>query len=224
MLSATARKKQVERVTRHAVEKFGELKGRKVRPPLNQLILSTFYHLTSVRRATRGLRQLKRSFVDWNEVRISHPAEVSGALSSAKWARVGAERVLCIMRELCNAYARTDLDFLRELTPAQARTCLKALPPVCRHLADEVLLMSLELPVLPCSPGTARMCHRLGLIEDDRPDLKNQRALQEAFEPEYYVPVHLFFCDQGEKLCLPEEPRCDECPLADSCPNGEPPS
>ncbi|MFO8007600.1 MAG: hypothetical protein R6V05_07700 [Candidatus Brocadiia bacterium] len=217
-MSRQSPKKQAEQITGLAIERFGELKGRKKRPPLNQLILSIFYHLTSVRRATRALRQLKRTFVDWNEVRVSHQVEVSGALSSAQWARVGAERVLWVLRELNEAYHRTDLDFLEELTPAQARSCLKSLPTVPRDLADEVLLLSLDIPVLPLSADTARMCCRLGLLDNDRPTVKNQRALEKLFSEEHYVPLHLFFCDFGDRACLPEGPECTDCPAEDICP------
>ena len=214
-------KKQAEKLTRCAVEKFGELRGRKPRPPLNQLILSVFYHLTSVRRATRALRQLKRTFVDWNEVRISHAVEVAEALSSAQWARVGAQRVLWLLRELNDAYHRTDLEFLRDLTPPQARSCLTSLPTVSRHLADEVLLLSLEAPVLPCPPAVTRLCHRFGLLEDDRSTLKNQKALQKVFGEDHYPSLHLFFCDFAEKLCLPDKPHCGECPLVKDCPSAK---
>ena len=218
MASQKTRKQRAQTLTRYAIEKYGELKGRKARPPLNQLILSIFYHLTSVRRATRALRQLKRAFVDWNELRVSHPAEAAGALSSAEWARIGAERVLWLLRELNDAHHRTDLDFLDELTPEQARSCLKGLPSVSRHLADEVLLLSLQIPVLPCPPEVVRLCRRFGILEDGPPGQDRQKELQQLFDPDYYPPVHLFFCDHAAKLCLPEEPICGECPLALDCP------
>ncbi len=220
MLAAESRQKQAGRLAKLAVEKHGELKGRKARPPLNQLVLSIFYHETSVRRATRALRQLKRTFADWNEVRISHPAEVSSALSSARWARIGSERLLWALRELNDAYHRTNLDFLAELTPAQARSCLKSLPTVQRHLADEVLLLSLEVPVLPLSPAAARMCHRCGLLQDDRVTVKNQRTLMKLFGKDFFVPLHMFFCDTAERYCRPEEPRCEKCPVDGQCPTG----
>ncbi|MGD2174960.1 MAG: hypothetical protein PVJ27_06115 [Candidatus Brocadiaceae bacterium] len=218
MLSHKERKEQAEKLTRRAIERFGELKGRKTRPPLNQLILSIFYHLTSVRRATRALRQLKRNFVDWNEVRVSHPAEVGNTLSSAQWAHIGAERVQWVLRELTDMYHRTDLDFLQELTPAQARSCLTGMPAVPRHLADEVLLLSLGVCVLPLSQATARVCFRFGMLENDRQTVKNQKALQKVFDERYYVPVHLFLCDRGERFCLPDSPDCDDCPLGQDCP------
>jgi len=204
-------------LTEYATGKYGWLKNRKPRPPLNQLILSIFYHVTSVRRATRALNELKRAFVDWNEVRVSHPAEVAGVLSSAPWAMEGAERLVWLLRELYEVHNRTNLDFLAELTPAQARTCLKRLSTVPRDVADEVLLLSLDVPVLPCSAAAARMSHRLGLLPDDRATVKNQRALAKAFEDDAYAPVHLFFCDYADKLCLPEEPLCERCPLGRMC-------
>jgi len=219
--SQKERKRQAEKLTRHAIAKHGELKGRKARPPLNQLILSVFYHLTSVRRATRALRQLKRGFVDWNEIRVSHPVEVSEALSSADWARIGSERVLWLLRELNQVYHCTDLDFLAELTPQQARICLKGLPTVSRHMADEVLLLSLDVPVLPAPAEVVRLCHRFGILADDRPTLENQRILEKLFDPQYYASLHLFFCDYAGKVCLPEEPSCKECALVKDCPSAK---
>jgi endonuclease III len=213
-----ARKKQADRLAQYAVRRYGRLKNRKLRSPLNQLVLSTFYRVTSVRRATRALGELQRRFVDWNEVRVSHPAEVAAVLSSASWAAEGAERLVWLLKELHEVRNSTNLDFLAELTPAQARTCLTRLSMVHRALADEVLLLSLGIAVLPCSAPAARMSHRLGLVDDDRPTLANQRALASLFEEHHYVPVHFVFCDFAEKLCLPDEPLCDRCPMNKACP------
>ena len=211
------RAKQAARLTRQALSKYGELKGRKVRPPLNQLVLSLMSHFTSVRQATRALRAFKRRFADWNEVRVSHPVEVAAAISSARWAQEAAERLVWMLGEVYEVYNRPNLDFLAELTPAQARSCLVRLPMVRRDLADEVLLFSLGVPVLPLSEATARMCCRLGLIENDRPTLKNQRALSKLFDEACYASLHLFFCDHAEKLCRPDEPFCQRCPMRRHC-------
>ncbi|MCD6415150.1 MAG: hypothetical protein J7M08_00425 [Planctomycetes bacterium] len=219
VLSKKARRYQADALTQCALECFGTLKGRKMRAPLNQLILSTFYHEVSVRRATRALRQLKRTFADWNEVRVSHPAEVASALSSAPWALHSSERIVWLLRELVRFHHRSDLDFLHDLTAQQARSCLECLPNVPRPLADEVLLLSLQEAVLPVSATTARTCYRMGILDNPRPTVANQKQLQELFDEQYYVPVHLFFCDRVEKCCLPEAPLCEECGLAPKCPS-----
>ena len=122
VLSRKERDKQTTKLTRHAVRRYGELKSRKARPALNQLILSVLYHQTSVRRATRALSELKRAFVDWNEVRVSHPAEVAAAVSSAAWALEAADCVVWLLKEVYELYNRTDLSFLSDLTTTQARS------------------------------------------------------------------------------------------------------
>jgi len=216
--SQKQRTQQAARLVRQAVAKYGELKGRKARPPLNQLVLSLMAHATSVRQATRALRALKRRFADWNEVRVSHPAEVAAAISSARWAQEAAEKLVWLLGEVFEAYNRPNLLFLEELTPTQARSCLVRLPMIGRDIADDVLLFSLGVEVLPLSQGTARMCHRLGLIDDDRPTLKNQRALAKLFDERYYASLHLFFCDHAEPLCRPDEPLCKRCPMHRHCP------
>lgn len=209
-------KKQAEALVKRAVEKHGEMKNRKCRPPLNQLILSLLYRLTSVRRATRALRGLKKSFVDWNEVRITHPGEVATTISSAPWAQQAAEELVWLLRELHKEHNCMNLDFLHDLTSTQARTCLQGL--VSRDLADEVLLHSLRVPVLPCSEHTARMCHRLGLLADQRKTIKNQRRLAKRFDETYYAPLHLLLSDVAQSICLPGEPDCDHCPMQKTCP------
>jgi endonuclease III len=217
MLPQKELRKQAERLQRSAVAKYGEMKNRKPRPPLEQLIMSLFCRRTSVGQATRALRELKRSFVDWNEVRVSHPAELCNGLPATQWARVGAEQLVWLLRDLYERYSCTDLDFLVDLTPTQARSCLQSLPAVQRDMADEVLLMSLDVAVLPFSAAVSRMCHRLGLTENDRPTLKNQRALCRLLDPECYPSLHLFFCDYAERLCEVEEPACTQCPLKGHC-------
>ena len=219
MLSHKTARKTAEQLAQCALDEWGELKRRKLRPPLNQLILSTFAHLTSVRRATRGLRQLKRGFVDWNEIRITHPSEVAGALSSARWARLGAQRVVWVLRGLQETFHRMDLDFLAELNPAQARSCLTGLPAVPPYLADEVLLLSLDVPVLPCSPAAARMSWRLGLLANPQPTLENRLRLEGLFEKRYFVCTHLFLCDHAEQHCTVQAPACAECTLSEMCLN-----
>jgi hypothetical protein len=55
MVSQKERGNVTARLTQCAGRKYGDLRNRKARSPLNQLALSIFYHVTSVRRATRAL-------------------------------------------------------------------------------------------------------------------------------------------------------------------------
>jgi len=201
-----------------AKARYGELKRRKVRPPLDQLIQSVLWRHTSVRRGTRALRELKRNFVDWNEVRVSSIGEISGVMSAAGWAKPSAERIRRILSSLFVARNVVSLDFLSELTAAQARAFLQSLQEVTRDLADEVLLFSLQADVLPLSQETAVMCYRLGLIRNERATLQNQRALMALWDRGLYPAVTLFFVDYARSVCRPDKPRHSACPVGALCP------
>jgi endonuclease-3 len=201
-----------------AVAKYGELKRRKIRPPLDQLVQGLLWRHTSVRRGTRALRELRRAFVDWNEVRVSSVDEIRGAMSSADWAAVSATRIRKLLWGLLEVRNEVSLEVLNELNTTQARAFLQGLPEVNRDLADEVLLFSLNANLLPVGNHTARMSYRLGLIENDRSTLKNQRALMTLWDQALFPAVTLFFNDYAGSVCRYEKPRHEDCPMDPVCP------
>ena len=92
---------RADAVTDTAIDVCGELKSRKIRPPIDQLMLSIFFRKTSYRRSIRALRQLNRNFVDWNVVRVSPLVELVDCLSSsASWAWKSAQEILCLLDAL----------------------------------------------------------------------------------------------------------------------------
>jgi len=207
-----------KRLVSRAKSRYGELKRRKIRPPLDQLFLSMLWRFSSTRRAARILKALQRQFVDWNEVRVSPVVEIASAMPISPWATACAERMIAALQSLFDLRNLVSLDFLSELTAPQAKALLQCLTAVGRDLADEVLLFSLQASVFPLSEDTARMCYRLGLIRSDRPILENQRNLMTLLDPDLYVPLALFFVDTARPICRPDGPRCKECPMKRNCP------
>lgn len=218
MQGAKKRREIAHKVASCARSKYGELKRRKVRPALDQLVLSLMCCYTSTRRATRALRQLQRAFVDWNEVRISPTLEVARAMASTEWADQSAERIRAVLQSLFEARNVVDLEFLSELTIPQARVFLQSLPGVGRDVADEVLLFSLAAEVLPLSAEAARVCHRMGLIPTDRATRANQKALMGYWEPDLYPALALYFGDEAKNTCREDKPRCSRCGAKSVCP------
>lgn len=219
MLAKKDARKCATALSEAAVEKYGKLETRKVRPPLDQLVLSIFYRHTSVRRATRALRELKRGFVDWNEVRISGIEEIVSHLSSAEWAYYSAREIKAVLQALFDLRNEANLQFLTndEMGIADVRRFLRELPDVDREMANEVLMLSLERPVFPCNEFIARVCHRLGLLEDSRTTAKNQHKLTRLFDADYFPALHRYLCDFAGRYCLPEEPECGKCPMDKYC-------
>jgi len=219
MLSESEQQKQANRVKSCAVSRYGELRRRKLRPPSDQLVLSMLYQFTSVRRATRALRELMGGFADWNEVRISPCAEAAAAMAPTGWALEAAEHIRIVLQGIYTTHGSMSLEFLHELPRREALAGLMALPGVDRPLANEVLLLSLDIPVLPCYRHTARMCWRLGLADKNATTIKNEQHLTNLFGIDLLPPLHLFFCDVGRNVCLDEDPLCKRCPMNKHCPH-----
>ena len=218
MLSAKKRRDIARQIEAMAVGKYGELKRRKVRPPLDQLVQSILWRYASVRRGTKALRELKRGFVDWNEVRVSVVAEIAAAMSTAQWAVRAAEHTRAVLWSLLEARNAVSLEFLEELTLTQARAFLQGLVDVPRDVADEVLLFSLDANVLPLGDDAARMCYRLGLIRNERSTLQNQKDLMVLWDEDHFPAVALFFSDYAARTCRHDRPRHKDCPLDGACP------
>ena len=220
MLSRKHRKETGRKITRCALRRWGELKKRKVRPPLDQCILSMMYRRASVQRATRALQQLQRRFVDWNEVRVSWETEIAACISPADWAVSSAASIKTFLEGLFEQHNVVTLDFLEGMPVPDAHKVLTGLPGTDREFANEILMMSLRVPLLPCPEDTVRICYRLGLLEkEERPGkrlpmpaaLSAYPLLSELLEERYYPSLHLFFCDLAKDACLEENPKCDRC-------------
>jgi len=217
VLGSKKRCEVAKKVGRVAKSKYGNLKRRKIRPPLDQLVLSLLSRYTSTSRATRGLRELKRSFVDWNEVRVSTTAEVAAAMSATDWAATCAELIHEILNGIFEACNEVSLVHLADLTDTQARTFLQGLDGMSRDLADEVLLFSREVELLPVGEQAARVSYRLGLIRTERPTINNQKVMMALWDPDLYPNLALLFLDYGNSVCLRGEARCKSCALRSVC-------
>lgn len=217
VLGLKKRRDVARKLASRAKSRYGELKRRRSRPPLEQLILSILWRCTSTRRASRALKALEDTFVDWNEVRVSTVGEVAAVLSSSEWTAPCAERIIGVMRSLFDIHNMVSLDPLTELTPAQSRSFLQSLPGMGRDIADEVLLFSFQSEVLPLSEDTARLCYRLGLIRNERASQDSQKELMALWPPELYAPLTLFFIDHARGVCRFDKPRCKECSVKQDC-------
>ncbi|MFW6456807.1 MAG: hypothetical protein ACOC0A_00795 [Planctomycetota bacterium] len=217
-MSASNQKEIADTIESVAMSHYGDPNRRKIRPPLDQLVESLLWRQTSIRRGTRALRQLKREFVDWNEVRVSHREEVANAMANTEWAMDSARRIQRILGKLFTLRHEMSLECLHDLTKAEGRAFLQSLPEVSSDLVDEVLLFTTGVKLFPVNDDIARMAYRLGLVPNPRVTKRNQKRLMDHWEPEVHVAIVQFFLDNASAICSEEDPAHDECPLNELCP------
>jgi len=101
----------------------------------------------------------------------------------------------------------------------KARQTLMEMPGVGPKTADVVLLFSAGKPTIPVDTHINRVSRRLGLAPTCGGYEKVRLSLQEIFEPNNYLLVHLMLIALGRKFCRAHNPCCLNCPVNSLCPS-----
>lgn len=192
------------------------------RPALEQLLYGVLREDASRDQADRAFRNLNERFFDWNEIRVSQPAEIEAALEDLPDAAAKAARVLGVLQAVFEQYFTFQLD---EIAKKGLKNAVKQLEEKFPHATDFavawVVQQALGGHALPIDAAAARCLRRLGVADSD----EDFDALRTSLE--HHVPKnkgHLF-CEGlsllAKDVCWEEEPHCSSCALRGDCPTGQ---
>jgi endonuclease-3 len=191
-------------------------------PVLEEFVYGICREGTTRKLADRAFRNLRGTFFDWNEVRVSGVREVEEALADLPEAEARAERLVSFLQEVFEQKFCFDLESLHKKGLKDAAKQLAKYQAANDYVVAWVVQHSLGGHAIPLDLPTLRAVRRLGLIDGDRDDLEAARASLEHLVPK--ARGHLFsdlISSLAEDLCLEEEPRCAHCPLCSECPVGQ---
>ncbi len=120
------------------------------REPIVELVYAFLLWDSTVAKSKTAMRRVEDAFVDMNELRVSRPAEVMGALGKT-YPRL-EERVLRMRETLRNLYKRehaVSLDAAAALSKRDARHYLETLEGITPFIAARVALVSLGSHAIP---------------------------------------------------------------------------
>jgi endonuclease III len=225
---ATANKQSLlTQVFNHLKKAYDGLPEPEKRPVLEQLIYAVCREGATRDRADAAYRALQERFFDWNEIRVSSPAEVEEALAGLPDAAARAARIIGLLQEVFESTFSFDLEASKGLDK-------KGLKEAAKYLAKYqgandfaiayVVQQTLGGHALPLDAPALRVLKRLGLADADADpaDLEAVRTSLEHLVPKARGPAF------GEALsllardvCWEDVPNCPECPLRDECPTGQ---
>lgn len=93
---------------------------------------------------------------------------------------------------------------------------LMKLPGVGRKTASCVMVFGFRRPALPVDTHVHRIANRIGLVRTRFPE-ETERALCEVLPERHLMTCNELMVKHGQIICRPRGPRCEECPVADSC-------
>ncbi len=219
-MSEAATRAKLSEVLRALEKPYGKVIVLPEEPTLDHAVFLLLREGWDYRKAQRALRILQKGFVDWNEVRVSSPAELKSALSELgdKDLDVKVEKLRSLLAALWKERNATALEFLREMQPESRQRLLSNLGVLHQGIV-QVLLHAMAGPdsALPVPQGAVRTLTRLGLIERVHSDGAARKVMEKLLDPEDLHAYLLLLTQHGEEICQAKSPRCGECVLVESC-------
>ena len=173
--------------------------------------------------ADRSFASLKKTFYDWNEIRVSMPEELVSAIERWIADPLGrAQRIIDLLQEVFESTFSFELDGLDKKGLKQAGKALQRYQASSAYAVAWVTQKSLGGHMLPLDEAAVRCLRRLKLIEETETDVEAIRESLEAQIPKTKGSLFVDLISQVTKEhCWEDAPDCPKCPLKATCPTGQ---
>jgi endonuclease III len=213
-------KKTVAEICRRLRAYYGPVEPPEQFPVLDELIATVLSQNTSDTNSGAAFQELRQQFPDWDAVRCAPPARIAKAIRQAGLSRQKAPRIKAILQSVYEDRGDLSLDFLCDMPTSLALEYLAKFPGVGPKTMACVLLFACRKPVLPVDTHVHRASRRLGLIGPRVDAVKAHQELARMVPRGLVLEFHIQLIRHGRSLCLARQPKCEDCPLWDMCPEG----
>jgi endonuclease III related protein len=179
---------------------------------------------TAWENARRAIAQLRKAgLLSLAKLRRATPAELQTYIRPAGFFR---QKSLTIRNFLdwLGRHCEWSLDRAFQRPPAELRRELLNLNGLGPETADAILLYAGRRPVFVADAYTRRIMARHALVADTADYAAVQRFLHQHLpaDEQLFNEFHALLVEVGKRYCRSQAPRCDECPLKEFLPQGQP--
>lgn len=190
------------------------------RPVLEEFIYALCREGTTSELADRAYDNLRSSFFDWNEIRVSSSREVADALEMLPHCEQRAQRIVGFLQQVFDSTFSFDLEHLHKKGVKEAARKLARYQVANDFVISWVIQHSLGGHALPLDGPMLRTLRRLGVLDGDQTDAETGRSGLEHQVPKAKGSLFVEVLSRlAEEYCWESDPRCDHCPLGHSCPS-----
>lgn len=97
------------------------------------------------------------------------------------------------------------------------RESLESLPGIGRKSANVVMSVAFGIPALAVDTHVFRVSRRMG-FSDGNDVMKVEQDLMNLIPESRWCEAHHWLIFHGRRVCKAQNPRCNDCPLAEECP------
>lgn len=191
------------------------------RDSLDDLIYLLLSGQTGEAGYTAGFAHLRRRWGTWDGVAAAKLSQIQTVIDQCGLARQKARYIKLILTRLARDFGSATLDELRARDDSQIEQYLLSLPGVGVKIARCVMAYAFGRDVFPLDVHCARALKRLGVLKEvpDRLSLIADQA-QELVPRHIRRDLHILLVQHGRAICLPRNPRCDQCCVRGLCHEG----
>ena len=182
--------------------------ARERQDPFKILISTILSARTKDANTREATKKLFSHYKDPYEIANAPVSELEKLIYNAGFYRVKSRRIKEVARIIENEY--------QGIVPEDKKDLL-SLPGVGAKTANCVLVYAFKKPAIPVDTHVHRISNRLGWVHTKVPEI-TEKKLMEIVPKGQWIRINRLFVRFGQEICLPNNPKCEICPLNDVCP------
>jgi endonuclease-3 len=155
---------------------------------------------------------------DWPAVEFADIGELTDVIRVGGLANQKAPRIQAALRHIREQRGDYSLEFLGDMTPADALAWLTQVNGIGRKTASVVLLFSFGMPLMPVDRHIERVGMRIGLIPRKIANAEQRHDMfQNQLRADNVHEAHVNLITHGRQTCHAQRPECLRCAIAARC-------
>ncbi|MDK1030474.1 MAG: hypothetical protein QGD94_00530 [Planctomycetia bacterium] len=221
-LSFTQKANRIRLLHQLLRRRLGAREFHKPIHPVEHAVKAVLWELATAEQVESTMNKMRRSFVDWNEVRVSRPREIREVLGSLPGAAAKAEQIPLLLHEVfLRQHSMFWTDFLENMSKREMRDFFSGISGLRRYIAAVMARDYAGMHAFPVDADIHRVLVRLGIFAPGMPEREAHGFMERAVKSKQAYEVHALLRELAERLCVADNPLCSRCPLRQKCPSAE---
>ncbi|MFA5027995.1 MAG: endonuclease III [Candidatus Methylomirabilota bacterium] len=185
--------------------------------PLDWILRALLSQGSTDDESERAYTALRLRLPTYEDIHRAPLGSLIRAIRGGGLANQKAVRIKALLEEIWGEQGHFDLSFLRDLSDEEVRAYLGRFKGIGPKTIACVLLFGLGRSAFPVDGHVLRVCRRLGLLNGQRTPESVQAYLEPCVPAAGHYALRLHLAEHGRKVCHPQRPDCEQCPLAKLC-------
>lgn len=142
------------------------------------------------------------------EIANAEPSELEELIFKTGFYRVKAQRIKEVSKNILENFDGNVPNNYEDLV---------SLPGVGSKTANCVLVYAFKYPAIPVDTHVHRISNRLQWVQTEKPE-QTEGQLKSKIPRDQWIRINRLLVRFGQQICLPNNPKCEVCPIERNCP------